>query len=599
MQRVSACLAAIIFIVVAATSLSPVSAQAQENAWVQIEAVPTLAIAQQRAAEYSGSLSNVNGFRAGRWYAIALGPFTPEGARQELIVLRQSGLIPRDSFITRTSDYALQFWPIGGTALTARPLAPTAPQQATPAAEAADPEAEADAALLPVVPDETPREARASERLLTGAERRELQEALQWFGYYAAAIDGAFGAGTRRAMQQWQAAEGFEATGILTTAQRAVLLEAYRAPFEALGLRLVRNDAAGIEMIMPAGRVSYTRTEAPFVHYDSADGSGMRVLLISQEGDEATLFGLYDIMQTLEIVPPDGPRRRDARRFELRGESPGLKSHTTARVVDGAVKGFTLVWQDEDPRVIERVIAEMEASFVALPSVLPDTAREGDLAEQRIDLLSGLQLRTPERTRSGFFVDASGLVLTTRGATASCQRVTIGDDIEVRVAAEDDALGLALLRPAQALAPLAVARFQGRVPRLQSEVAVAGYPYGAALDLPLLTYGRLADLRGLDGAEDVNRLDLAAQPGDAGGPVFDATGAVLGVLQGHADAEPQASDRQRLPEGVAFAVDVPAIETFLGAAGLALQGTSEDRAIAPEDLANLAADLTVPVNCWN
>ena len=40
------------------------------------------------------------------------------------------------------------------------------------------------------------------------------------------------------------------------------------------------------------------------------DGSGVRVLLISQSGDQGTLFGLYDIMQTLEIVPMEGPRDR-------------------------------------------------------------------------------------------------------------------------------------------------------------------------------------------------------------------------------------------------------------------------------------------------
>ncbi|MEZ5869689.1 MAG: peptidoglycan-binding domain-containing protein [Defluviimonas denitrificans] len=62
--------------------------------------------------------------------------------------------------------------------------------------------------LPAVLPDETPAEARRSEALLTGDDRKELQEALQWYGHYAGAIDGAFGPGTRRSMAEWQTAEG-------------------------------------------------------------------------------------------------------------------------------------------------------------------------------------------------------------------------------------------------------------------------------------------------------------------------------------------------------------------------------------------------------
>lgn len=564
--------------------IAPPPAAAQQTAWVQIEAVPTLSQGQARAQAYAARLDNVHGFRLpSGWYAIALGPFDPGLARAELVALRGTGEIPSDSYIAFSRDFRQPFWPAG---VTVTPLAPVnpAPQAETETAQPAPP---------PVVPDETPQEARRGERLLTGQERRDLQEALAWFGHYTSTIDGAFGPGTRRAMSSWQAAQGFDPTGVLTTKQRADLLSSWRAPFDALGLAVKRDGIAGIEMLMPAAKVAYARTEAPFVHYDAADDSGMRLLLISQSGDAATLFGLYDIMQTLEIVPPDGPRERGARAFNLRGTSPEISSHTYARLTDGAIKGFTLVWRDQDPRVIESVIEQMRQSFTPLPAVLPDTARDGDVAEQSVDLLSGLDIRRPVRSRTGFYVDGTGAVLTTTDALAGCGRVTLGADQGVEIAATNAALGLALLRPRAALAPIAVAEFRAGQPRLRSEIAVAGFAYGDALTMPVLTYGTLADLRGLQGEDTLARLELAAQPGDAGGPVMDASGAVVGMLRG---LPPPGA--QRLPEDVSFAVDVPAIAAFLSEAGLSARAADGGTPIAPEDLAALAADIAVRVSCW-
>jgi S1-C subfamily serine protease len=569
--------------------VSPARAQQAEAAWLQIEAVRTLSEAQARAQAYGRSFDNVAGFRLpSGWYAIALGPYAESLARADLVALRRAGLIPSDSYVADASEYGQRFWPVGAGA---RAAPGTAPSETRPSQEAAAP---AEPAPPDYVPDETPAEARRNELLMSGAERREVQEALQWFGHYAAAIDGAFGRGTRRAMSEWQAAQGYPVTGVLTTRQRRQLVEAYAAPFEALGLAPVSNAEAGIEMVMPKNAVSYARTEAPFVHYDAVDGSGLRVLLISQSGDEATLFGLYDIMQSLEIVPPDGPRERGARAFTLRGVSPDLSSHTEARLEDGAIKGFTLVWREGDPRVMERVVGEMRDSFRRLPGVLPDAARAGETAEQRIDLLAGLQLRRPERTRTGFYVGRDGAVLTTSAAVDGCARVTIGPETAARVEARDAMTGLALLRPETVLAPRQVAAFGAGTPRLRSEVAVAGYSYGDALSLPLVTYGTLVDTRGLDGEDSVVRLSLDARPGDAGGPVMDAAGRVVGALQAQED-----DGARRLPEDVAFAVDVPTIVEFLSGAGLLPSAAEAAEPRSPEDLVDLAADMAVQVNCWD
>jgi hypothetical protein len=125
-------------------------------------------------------------------------------------------------------------------------------------------------------------------------------------------------------------------------------------------------------------------------------------------------------------------------------------------------------------------------------------------------------------------------------------------------------------------------------------VAVAGFPYGDALSQPTLTYGQLSDLRGLSGEEQVRRLSLSAEAGDTGGPVFDATGSVLGVLL------PRDTDATRqLPPDVSFATDSGALATFLSENGVNPAASDAVDPVAPEDIATLAADMTVRVSCWN
>ncbi len=619
----------LIFAVAAMVTLALAPRAEAQQDWVQIEAFPSLAEAQEAARSYAGILRDVAGLRLGTgWYAIAIGPLDTETALIRLRGLRGDGAIPRDSFIVQSDVYTEQFFPVGSTALadaqgatgteddaisvealadslegqadTAETVPDTVDTQELAQAENVEVAEEAPAEIIlpepEPEPEETPQEARRSEAQLNRDERAELQVALQWFGFYQGRIDAAFGPGTRRSMQLYQEDRGMEPTGILTTRQRAQLLTEYNEVFASLGLDTVTDTRAGIEMTLPLGLVSFDRYEPPFAHYTSANDSGVRVLLISQAGSESTLLGLYDIMQTLEIVPVDGERDRDRDSFTLTGEDNDILSYTYAQLANGHVKGFTLIWPKgfQEERIREYVLDEMRSSFTVLPdTVLPDIVGDGEM-EQSVDLLSGLRIRRPESSLSGFYVDGSGSVLTTLGAVAGCERVTIEETYDATVAATDEALGVAVLRPSTQLSPIDFARFQTVSPRLKSEIAVAGYSYDGVLSAPTLSFGTLEDVRGLQGREDVDRLAVTARPGDAGGPVMDTTGSVLGML-----LPKQSTGGQVLPEDVSFAADAGAIGQFLTGAGFRPAASDKTRALAPEDLTRMAGDMVVLVSCWN
>ncbi|MDC0738102.1 serine protease [Cognatishimia sp. SS12] len=566
-------------------------AQQEEVVWVQIEAQPSLTQANEEIRKYASRLQDVNGFSlGGGWYGIALGPYTREDAETVLRAYRRDQLIPRDAYITFTSSFQSQFWPVGANLLNVA-LDPV--QEATPAAVEAEVAATVQVTPAPELqlPDETPREARASEARLSRDEKKELQVWLQWSGHYNAAIDGAFGRGTRASMSAWQAANGYETTGVLTTLQRAALRDQYNAVLDGLGLRAVTNTEAGIEIKIPTEIVALKSTQYPFVTYAPSADIDAQVVLISQAGDQTTLFGLYDIMQTLELVPLEGPRERKNTSFVLVGEDATRISHTEVSLQAGEIKGFTLVWPAGDEERRRRVLSEMRASFQRIPGVLDPSA--GAEAEQDIDLLSGLEIRRPKLSRSGFFIDAAGTVVTTAEAVGRCERVTIDGDHEADVLGANEQLGVAVLKPRTALAPMAVATFSERAPRLQSEVAVAGYSFEGVLGAPSVTYGTLADLSGLNGEENLSRLALTPLPGDAGGPVFDAGGSVLGMLLPKADGGTRV-----LPEDVSFAARGDAIRQLLGAEGISTAGSTIAAFMDPVDLTAHASDITVLVSCW-
>ncbi|UWR61329.1 serine protease [Phaeobacter inhibens] len=562
----------------------------QDTVWIQVAARASLREAQAEAQEFAARLPDVSGFAlGGGWYGIVLGPYARTDADRVLQVYRSERQIPRDSFIAFGRNLGNQFYPTAASANTE-----PQPTVESPVLEPIDPAVVTEAPAEPVqttLPDETPAEARRSESRLTREERKDLQVALKAAGFYTSTIDGAFGRGTRGSMSDWQSARGYAPTGVLTTAQRQALMDEYNAPLISVGMAPLTDTKAGIALKIPAGEVTFDRYESPFALFKSSGDLGAQVLLISQPGDKRTLYGLYDIMQTLKIVPLDGPRQRSGNSFTLEGRGNGIVSYTEARLANGEIKGFTLVWPmgDDDRRA--RVLAEMQTSFERIDGVL-DPAVGAD-APQNVDLVSGLDVRKPRLSRSGFYVDAKGSVVTTSDVVAGCARVTLDHEYQAEVAFNDSAAGIAVLRPVEPLAPMAVANLASASARLQSDIAVSGFSYEGVLGAPSLSWGSLQDVKDLTGNAGVSRLQLTSQPGDAGGPVLTTDGAVQGMLLS------QSKSATQLPEGVSFAANAESLRSALSSAGVTPKDASAGATALPVGaLTRQASGMTVLVSCW-
>ncbi len=638
-----------------AVILVPVAALAQASHWVQIEAHATLRTAEEFATRYEERIGNISGFRiAGGWYALAVGPYDSaeqaEARRAALIAARE---IREDAYVTDDSIYGQRFWPVGG-----QPSAPAVPTEDAPArdagqtatpqepvaqepvaqGEASDstpvemtdgaPETETEMTQLlaqaetgtgsettapeapapqapaapaapaePSIEDlpmESVAEARQMEYQLTRDERMEIQIALQWFGFYRSGIDAQFGPGTRGAISEWQAANGFEPSGFLTTRGRATLMRDYEEAVARYAFGPFRDEAAGIEITLPLGMVEFDRHEAPFAHFNEVNDSGMRVLLISQEGTQSTFFGLYEILQTLEVIPLEGERERGRNSFTITGRNATARAHVEARLSNGEIKGWMLLWDasaDDDAQVI---LSTMRDSFTPIAGVLPSTLGATASTVARRDLIAGLDVRRPERSRTGFFVDAVGSVVTSAEAVNQCDRVTIDEAYTASVRSVDEELGIAVITPNDPLVPLAFAQFAPAAPAPGSEVRVSGFSYQDTLTRPIVSFGQLSELSGLDGEEYLWRLSLEAEEGDSGGPVFDMNGGVVGMLL----PRPETPGRM-LPEDVNFALSGDAVQRMLADSGLRGSVARVSRPMSAEMLTRMSGDLTVLVSCWN
>jgi hypothetical protein len=82
-------------------------------------------------------------------------------------------------------------------------------------------------------------------------------------------------------------------------------------------------------------------------------------------------------------------------------------------------------------------------------------------------------------------------------------------------------------------------------------------------------------------------------PGDAGGPVLDAGGNVLGMLL------PRPAGSQQLPVDVGFALDSDALFEALERMGVSPRRGTAKGDLAPQEIARLGLGMTVLVSCWD
>ena len=569
---------------------------AQDMRWIQIEAQPSLLEAETRARIYAQEFPDTQAHSIGSgWYAITLGPLPEDEADLRMSQLRARAAIPRDSFLATGANYRQRIYPIGPApaAVTAAQTfeAEVIQEEATQVsvvetAESAAPE-QASPEQSITVPDETLSEARESEGLLSPDEKMDLQRYLQWAGYYNSTIDASFGRGTRRSMAAWQTDNGHEDTGVLTTAQREKLRAQYFAIFDGLGLETHRDLEAGISIDLPKEVVAFDAYAAPLAHFKAQDASSpAQIFLISAAGNRGDLAAIYGVLPTLSIVPMNIEKSLNKDRFVITGAGTSTLAFITASHKGGEIKGFGLIWPNQNEEKFDRLVAHMRKSFETFPGTLDPSL---SVAINDSETEFGVAIRKPAFVKSAVFVSDQGHAMTDTSNLENCSALTIGGTYDAEIIARSET-GAGLLSPKSEFNPISYAKL-GDAVRKGDKTFLSSYPYGGRLGLASVTQATVIETTDLSGNAEKFRLDFLAEPGDLGGAVLDQSGNLTGILVSRDDTG------RILPNNVNFAAATDALASMMQSAGLRFRTGKTNRL---DDVALIASaqNILTPIECW-
>ena len=569
---------------------------AQDMRWIQIEAQPSLLEAETRARIYAQEFPDTQAHSIGSgWYAITLGPLPEDEADLRMSQLRARAAIPRDSFLATGANYRQRIYPIGPApaAVTAAQTfeAEVIQEEATQVsvvetAESAAPE-QASPEQSFTVPDETLSEARESEGLLSPDEKMDLQRYLQWAGYYNSTIDASFGRGTRRSMAAWQTDNGHEDTGVLTTAQREKLRAQYFAIFAGLGLETHRDLEAGISIDLPKEVVAFDAYAAPLAHFKAQDASSpAQIFLISAAGNRGDLAAIYGVLPTLSIVPMNIEKSLNKDRFVITGAGTSTRAFITASHKGGEIKGFGLIWPNQNEEQFDRLVAHMRKSFETFPGTLDPSL---SVAINDSETEFGVAIRKPAFVKSAVFVSDQGHAMTDTSNLENCSALTIGGTYDAEIIARSET-GAGLLSPKSDFNPISYAKL-GDAVRKGDKTFLSSYPYGGRLGLASVTQATVMETTDLSGNAEKFRLDFLAEPGDLGGAVLDQSGNLTGILVSRDDTG------RVLPNNVNFAAATDALASMMQSAGLRFRTGKTNRL---DDVALIASaqNILTPIECW-
>jgi S1-C subfamily serine protease len=94
------------------------------------------------------------------------------------------------------------------------------------------------------------------------------------------------------------------------------------------------------------------------------------------------------------------------------------------------------------------------------------------------------------------------------------------------------------------------------------------------------------------------QISAPIQPGNSGGPVFDASGHLAGIAVGTLDTVQLARAIGVVPENINFAIKAEEARQFLTAHGLTAATADRGKELSTAAIAEQAVKMTVRLECW-
>jgi hypothetical protein len=423
--------------------------------------------------------------------------------------------------------------------------------------------------LSPIVSAQTPAPRSADDATLAAqkaaflalsdATRKAVQEALVWLGLYVGVNDGDFGKRTRDAILAFQASVKAPADGALSAPELKALLAAAQKARDAVGFQVVSDPKTGAKIGAPLKLLSAL--------------AGARLDFASNA--DTDLGALYT------RISATTPARKIAYKaikpdtfFVVSGQDGPVKFYTRfdkSATASPPVRGFTFAYPASQTATLDRIAIAIANSFEPFPEAAAAPAANAG-APSASSPTPPPAVPQPAATA---LVVGPGKALTALKAD-DCPHPTVAGK-PVRIERANVATGLVILAGDFAS--------NGGAPRLGApgqDLVVLGFD-GSRL---------AASSASFTGGEAAPVVTAAVDKGASGGPVFDRSGALVGLVA------PIAGEPKRVGS-VALASPHPliapdALRAFLGASEPASEGAAS---LSAGDIAARERKALVAVFC--
>lgn len=208
-----------------------------------------------------------------------------------------------------------------------------------------------------------------------------------------------------------------------------------------------------------------------------------------------------------------------------------------------------------------------------------------------------LEATETKRFGTGFVISSQGHILTNNHVVAGCRTLATRDGKPLQVLGRNGSSDLALLQAD--FVPSSVAVFRtGPASKLGDSVVAFGFPLPGLLSSDgNVSTGIQSATSGLQ--NDVRFIQISApvQPGNSGGPLFDSSGHVIGVVVAKLDAVRVAQITGDVPQNVNFAVNLAEVRAFLDDAGVPYHKEVSQRSSSTSRIAAAASHVAVAIEC--
>jgi serine protease Do len=445
-------------------------------------------------------------------------------------------------------------------------------------------------------------------------QRYEMQALLGVAGYWPAVANDQFNHRLFEAIGQFQAANRFPASGILTSDQIDRMRQIANPILAYWQFKRVRHPIAGLPLWVPFGvGFDQFQTRSGF-DFETANKVAAISFNFFPNGD---LRATHSRLLNVAGFRPVYNKIKD-NFFAISTEGEGLNAYSRYQAIQGGIIGFTLSWTQDDAQNAvlhgERLATLMSDLFRAnielgLPRS-PPAPRLMTAAVPHVPLPAtpptapavpdGRKTEDKSSLGTGFFVSSEGHIVTNSHVVNDCNsvQVTFGltPKMAGRIMAHDAANDLALIKIE--MHPTAFASLRSGV-RLGEGVAAFGFPLAGLLATSgNFTLGNVTAVAGLGDDTRIIQISAPVQPGNSGGPLLDYSGNVVGVVEGKLNAITVFTVTNDLAQNVNFAIKANVVTNFLDANSVAYtSGSLGSTALQHSEIAERAKSLAVMIEC--